>query len=87
MEKSQAPLPVVIMKEDDWFIASCPLLDIATQGKTAEEVKENMQDLIEEYFEDPDTQKPELKTMMAVSVSFLPIEIPQKYSNETPSST
>jgi predicted RNase H-like HicB family nuclease len=30
------------------------MLDIATQGRTEEEVKENMADLIEEYMEDPD---------------------------------
>ena len=35
------------------------MLDIATQGRTEEEVKENMVDLIEEYKEDPDTQKPD----------------------------
>jgi len=35
------------------------MLDIATQGRTEEEVKENMVDLIEEYMEDQDTQKPD----------------------------
>lgn len=40
-------------------MASCPMLDIATQGRTEEEVKENMVDLIEEYMEDQDTQKPD----------------------------
>ena len=51
--------PVIISKERKWFVACCPLLDIATQGRTEEEVKENMADLIEEYMEDPDTQKPD----------------------------
>ena len=49
--------PVLISKEGKWFVASCPLLSIATQGRTEEEVKGNMVDLIEEYMEDPDTQK------------------------------
>ncbi len=49
--------PVLISKEGKWFVASCPMLDIATQGKNEEEVKENIVDLIEEYMEDPDTQK------------------------------
>ena len=49
--------PVLISKEGKWFVASCPLLDIATQGRTEEEVKANIVDLIEEYMEDPDTQK------------------------------
>ena len=51
--------PVLISKEGKWFVASCPMLDIATQGKNEEEVKENMVDLIGEYMEDPDTQKPD----------------------------
>lgn len=45
-----------IMKEDEWFVASCPPLDIATQGETEEKVKENMNDLIDEYLQNPDTQ-------------------------------
>jgi predicted RNase H-like HicB family nuclease len=50
--------PILISKEGGWFVASCLMLDIATQGRTGEEVKENMADLIEEYMEDPDTPKP-----------------------------
>ncbi|MFH0986750.1 MAG: type II toxin-antitoxin system HicB family antitoxin [Candidatus Micrarchaeota archaeon] len=48
--KTTIPFPIMITKEKKWFVASCPLLDIATQGKTEEEVKENMHDLIGEYF-------------------------------------
>jgi len=36
-EKTQIPFPIVIMKEDDLFVASCPPLDIATQGKTEQD--------------------------------------------------
>ena len=43
------------MKENEWFVASCPPLGIATQGKTEEEIKENMNDLIDEYLQDPCT--------------------------------
>jgi predicted RNase H-like HicB family nuclease len=73
------PLPVVIAKEDDWFVASCPILNIATQGKTEKEVKENMTDLIEDYMKDPDTPKPSMKTMMSVSVSMtnIPVRVPE----------
>ena len=41
-------------------MAECPLLNIATQGKTEKEVKENMKDLIKEYLSDlnkPETPK------------------------------
>lgn len=59
MENTQITLPIVVMREGDWYVASCPQLDIATQGKTEQEVKENMEDLIDEYLNDKDTQKPE----------------------------
>jgi predicted RNase H-like HicB family nuclease len=52
------PLPILIAKEGKWFVASCLTLDIATQGKTEKEVKENMAELIDEYLSDPDTAKP-----------------------------
>ena len=55
MENNSLPLPIIIMKEKKWFVASCPLLNIATQGETEQEVKENMDDLIDEYLQDPDT--------------------------------
>jgi len=67
--------PVLISKEGKWFVACCPMLDIATQGKTEEEVKENMVDLIEEYMEDPDTQKPDWETIMSTSVTMAPIPV------------
>jgi len=54
----QLPFPIIIAREDKWFVASCPLLDIATQGLSEAEVKENMADLIADYLCDPDTLKP-----------------------------
>ena len=64
-------LPIVTSREGTWFIAVCPLLDIATQGKTEKEVRENMEELIIEYFEDPDTPKPSFNDMMSTSVSVI----------------
>ncbi|OGX07127.1 MAG: hypothetical protein A2Z88_00100 [Omnitrophica WOR_2 bacterium GWA2_47_8] len=73
----QIPLPVVIAKEGKWFVASCPPLDIATQGITEQEVRENMKDLIDEYFRDPDTVKPDIGSVMSVSLTNIPIDIPE----------
>lgn len=85
----EIPLPVVIAKEGKWFVASCPLLDIATQGETEKEVKEMMADLINEYFKDPDTPKPDIKTIMQVSLTNIPVELPEGvlHSKASPSST
>lgn len=73
----EIPLPIVIAKEGKWFVASCPLLDIATQGSTEKEVKEMMEDLINDYFKDPDTHKPELKAMMSVSLTNIQVNVPE----------
>ena len=73
----QVPLPIIIAKENKWFVASCPLLDIATQGKTEREVKENMADLINEYFSDPDTRKPSLEDLMSLSLTNIPVKVPE----------
>ncbi len=51
------------MKEGRWFVASCSTLDIATQGKTEQEVKEN-------------TLKPEKQTI--TNLSFIIGRIPKK---------
>lgn len=84
------PLTIFITPEDDWFVACCPLLDIATQGKTEGEVKENMKDLIDEYMSDPDTPKPELRTIMSASVVMTTIPVKMKgiyHGRKTPSIT
>ncbi len=77
MEKVvQIGLPILIAKEGKWFVASCPVLDIGTQGVTEKEAKKNMQHLIKEYFEDPDTPKPDIKSLFSLSISNIPVELP-----------
>ena len=44
----QVLLPIVIARENKWFVASCPILDIATQGKSEKDAKENMTALMDE---------------------------------------
>ena len=73
--KEFVPLPVVISREGRWFVAACPLLDLATQGETEKEVRDNIHDLIEEYFLDPDTQKPSIKSLMSAYVSLINVPI------------
>ena len=74
----QVPLPIIIAREDKWFVASCPLLDIATQGKTEKEVKENMADLISDYLKDPDTSKPSMNDLMSLSLANIAVKIPEE---------
>lgn len=81
------PLPIVITREGKWFVASCPVLDVATQGKTEKEVKENMEDLVNDYFKDPDTPKPEIKAIMSVSLTNISVNIPKGVLHSKTSST
>ena len=62
-------LPIIISREGKWYVASCPILDIATQGATEDEVKENMKNLIKEYLEDTDTPKPNLENIVTLLIN------------------
>lgn len=71
----EVSLPIIIAKEGKWYVASCPLLDIASQGKTEEEAKKNIRALINEYIKDPDTPKLNIKALMALSITTVPITV------------
>ncbi len=73
----QIPLPIVIAREKKWYVASCPILDIATQGRTEKEVKENMATLIDEYLRDPGTNKPSLDDLLSLSLVSVPVSVPE----------
>ena len=80
-EKFSVPLSIVVSREGKWFVASCPILDIATQGETEEEVKDNIKDLIQEYFKDPDTKKPNFQDLMSSSVSVFNLAVKLEDAN------
>ncbi len=37
-----AKLPIQITRKAKWFVASCPALDVASQGETKEEARKNV---------------------------------------------
>ena len=41
----------VIERDEDWYVAFCPELDIASQGKSVEEARHNLIEAIELFFE------------------------------------
>ncbi len=63
-------------------MASCPALDIGTQGRSEKEVRKNMRELIQEFFSDPDTKKPSLHELSSVSLTIenLPVKIRSYYA-------
>lgn len=44
-------LTAIIGREADGYVASCPELDIASQGRTVEEARHNLQEALELFFE------------------------------------
>ena len=41
----------IIEKEDKWFVALCPELDVASQGKTIERALANLREAVQLYVE------------------------------------
>jgi len=81
------PLPVIFSNGGKWVEAWCPVIDVATQGRNHEEAEKNIKELIEWYFDDKDTPKPKLNSLMSlsVSVSTVPINIKGVSHSQAPS--
>ncbi len=62
----------VVKKDEKWFVAWCPELDIASQGKTTKEALANLQEAIELYLEDEDAKIPRTR------VTFTEVEVNAK---------
>ena len=50
-------LTAIIEREGDGFVALCPELDIASQGKNIEQARENLQEALELFFESASLQE------------------------------
>lgn len=50
-------LPIVLYKEDDVYIAECPLFSVASHGKTKDEALERVKEALSTYLEDDVVQK------------------------------
>lgn len=49
-------LSAIVWKEDNWYIAKCLEVEVASQGKTKEKALSNLQEALELYFEN-DSEK------------------------------
>jgi predicted RNase H-like HicB family nuclease len=50
-EIMQKQLTAFIEREGDGYVSLCPELDIASQGNTIEEARENLREAVELFFE------------------------------------
>ncbi len=47
----QKQLTAIIEREEGGYVSLCPELDIASQGKTIEEARQNLREALELFFE------------------------------------
>jgi predicted RNase H-like HicB family nuclease len=47
----QRQLTAIIEREEDGYVSLCPELDIASQGDTIEEARDNLREALELFFE------------------------------------
>jgi predicted RNase H-like HicB family nuclease len=49
--KARKQFTAIIQQEGKWFVALCPELDVASQGKTIEEARGNLAEAVELFLE------------------------------------
>ncbi len=63
----------IITPEAGGFVSHCPELDIASQGETAEDARDNLREALELFFEC--ASESEVKRRLAADVSVTQIEV------------
>lgn len=64
---SEVELTAAITQEGSWFVARCLEVEVASQGRTAEESLANLREALELYFEDEplpqELQRPKIEAL------------------------
>ena len=65
----QRQLTALIEREGDGYVSLCPQLDIASQGDTIEEARQNLREALELFFEtaSPEEQQTRLRAEVYVT--------------------
>lgn len=66
-------LTAIIQREGDGFVSLCPELDIASQGKTIEEARDNLHNALDLFFEC--ASPAEIEQRMAQEVFVTQVEV------------
>jgi len=66
-------LAAIIEREGAGYVSLCPELDIASQGDTIEEARENLQEAVEQFFET--ASESELQTRLHEEVYVTRVEV------------
>jgi predicted RNase H-like HicB family nuclease len=65
----------IIEREGDWYVALCPELDIASQGKTVEEARDNLAEAIELFIEVADPTELESRLHNEVFITRMEVAV------------
>jgi predicted RNase H-like HicB family nuclease len=69
----QRTLTATIWRENDGYVSLCPELDIASQGDTVEEARNNLREAVELFFEAADPK--EVSARMSSELYISPMEV------------
>jgi len=72
--KTTKQLTAIIEREDDLYVAFCPDLDIASQGKTVEAARTNLIEALQLFFESAD--RTEIDRRLRNEVFVTQVEVP-----------
>lgn len=67
------PLTAVIERDENWFVATCPELGVASQGKTIEEAEAMIKEAVELLLEEADEHEIRRRLDRGVKVTKLEV--------------
>ena len=70
-------ITATIWREDDGYVSICSELDIASQGSTIEEARENLREAVELFFETAHSNEISERLNREIYISPLEVEIGQ----------
>ena len=68
-------LTAIIEREGDGYVSLCPEVDIASQGGTIEEARENLQEALELFFETASPEEIQERPLREVYVTHLEVAV------------
>jgi predicted RNase H-like HicB family nuclease len=66
-------LTATIWREDNGYVSLCPELDVASQGESVEEARDNLREAVELFFESADPS--EISNRLNNEVYITPLEV------------
>ncbi len=66
----------IIERDEDWYVALCPELDIASQGQSVEEARTNLIEAIELFFETASANEIESRLHGEVFITQVGVGVP-----------